>query len=48
MMGLAPYGEPRYTDRILEHLISLNPDGSFALNMRYFNYLGGLTMINQL
>ncbi len=47
MMGLAPYGEPRYTDRILEHLISLNPDGSFALNMRYFNYLGGLTMINR-
>jgi carbamoyltransferase len=47
MMGLAPYGKPRYADRILEHLVSLNPDGSFALNMRYFNYLGGLTMINR-
>jgi len=47
MMGLAPYGKPRYAERILEHLVSLNPDGSFALNMRYFNYLGGLTMINQ-
>ncbi|MBN1653183.1 MAG: carbamoyltransferase [Deltaproteobacteria bacterium] len=47
MMGLAPYGKPRYARRILDHVVSLNPDGSFRLNMRYFNYLGGLTMTNQ-
>lgn len=44
MMGLAPYGRPIYAERIKEHLIDLKPDGSFALNMKYFNYLGGLTM----
>jgi carbamoyltransferase len=44
VMGLAPYGEPRYLDRILEHLIDLRDDGSFRMNMRYFNYCQGLTM----
>src|SRR5262249_29760758 len=44
VMGLAPYGEPRYVDRILEHLIDLRDDGSFRMNMRYFNYCQGLTM----
>ena len=46
VMGLAPYGEPRYTDLIYEHLIDLKEDGSFKLNMRYFNYCAGLTMTN--
>ena len=46
LMGLAPYGEPRYVDRIREHLIDLRSDGSFRLNMDYFGYLGGLTMTN--
>ncbi len=46
VMGLAPYGEPRYVDRILKELVSLNEDGSFKLNMRYFDYLGGLKMTN--
>jgi len=45
VMGLAPYGRPRYAERILDKLVSLNDDGSFKLDMRYFNYLGGLTMI---
>lgn len=44
LMGLAPYGEPRYADLIREHLIDIRPDGSFALDMRYFNYVAGLTM----
>ncbi len=44
VMGLAPYGEPKYVDLILEHLIDLKDDGSFRLNQRYFDYLGGLTM----
>jgi carbamoyltransferase len=44
LMGLAPYGRPVYRDAILEHLIDLKPDGSFRLNMRYFNYCQGLTM----
>jgi len=44
VMGLAPYGEPRYLDRILEHLVDLRDDGSFRMNMRYFNYCQGLTM----
>jgi len=38
LMGLAPYGEPRYKDRIIEHLLDLKPDGSFRLNMDYFAY----------
>ncbi len=44
VMGLAPYGEPKYLDLILEHLMELREDGSFKLNQKYFNYLGGLTM----
>lgn len=44
VMGLAPYGEPRYVDVILRELVDLREDGSFTLNQRYFNYLGGLTM----
>ena len=44
LMGLAPYGEPRYVDRLLEHVMDLREDGSFKLDMRYFNYLAGLTM----
>lgn len=47
MMGLAPYGEPRYRDQILSTLIDLKADGSFKLNMEYFNYCAGLTMINK-
>jgi carbamoyltransferase len=46
VMGLAPYGEPRYVDTILEKLVRLEEDGSFKLDMRYFNYLHGLTMTN--
>jgi carbamoyltransferase len=46
LMGLAPYGEPKYVDRILEHLIDLKEDGSFKLNMKYFGYCTGLTMTN--
>ncbi len=46
LMGLAPYGEPRYADRILEHLIDLREDGSFRMDMRYFGYLSGLKMTN--
>ena len=44
LMGLAPYGEPRYADLILEKLLDLKEDGSFRMNMEYFNYCGGLTM----
>lgn len=44
LMGLAPYGRPVYADAILEHLIDLKPDGSFWLDMAYFNYCQGLTM----
>jgi carbamoyltransferase len=44
VMGLAPYGEPKYADRIYEHLLDLKDDGSFTLDQQYFNYLGGLTM----
>jgi carbamoyltransferase len=47
LMGLAPYGQPIYKDAILEHLIDLRPDGSFWLNMDYFNYCQGLTMTNR-
>jgi len=46
VMGLAPYGEPKYRDLILEHLINVKEDGSFRLDMRYFNYCTGLTMTN--
>jgi carbamoyltransferase len=44
LMGLAPYGDPRYAGVIREHLIDLKQDGSFRLNMEYFNYCSGLTM----
>ncbi len=44
VMGLAPYGEPKYLDLIYEELLDLKEDGSFRLNQRYFDYLGGLTM----
>jgi len=47
LMGLAPYGEPKYRELILEKLIDLKPDGSFKLNMEYFNYCAGLTMTNR-
>ncbi len=46
VMGLAPYGEPRYVDVILEQLLDLREDGSFRLNQEFFNYLSGLTMTN--
>jgi carbamoyltransferase len=45
-MGLAPYGEPTYADVIREHLIDIKSDGSFRLNLDYFNYCTGLTMTN--
>ncbi len=47
VMGLAPYGEPKYVDTILKELIDLRPDGSLRLNMRYFNFCQGLTMTNR-
>jgi carbamoyltransferase len=47
LMGLAPYGRPIYRDIILEHLLDLKPDGSFWLDMAYFNYCQGLTMTNR-
>ena len=47
LMGLAPYGEPRYVDRIKDNLLDLKEDGSFRLNMDYFGYLDGLTMTNE-
>ena len=46
VMGLAPYGEPKYKDLIYEHLIDVKDDGSFKLDMNYFNYCAGLTMTN--
>jgi carbamoyltransferase len=47
LMGLAPYGTPRYAQKILDHIIDLKPDGSFHLNLDYFNYCTGLTMTNR-
>jgi len=44
VMGLAPYGEPRYAQLILDHVLDLKPDGSFRLDQSYFNYSTGLTM----
>ncbi|MBK9307119.1 MAG: carbamoyltransferase [Nitrospira sp.] len=44
VMGLAPYGEPKYVKQIYDHLLDLKPDGTFHLNMDYFNYCTGLTM----
>lgn len=46
LMGLAPYGEPRYRDMILDNLIDLKDDGTFRLNLDYFDYCTGLTMTN--
>jgi len=46
VMGLAPYGEPKYVQQIYDHLIDLKEDGSFHLNLKYFNYMSGLTMTN--
>ncbi len=46
VMGLAPYGEPKYHDLILDRLLDLKEDGSFRMNMDYFDYLGGFTMTN--
>ena len=46
LMGLAPYGEPRYADLILDKLLDLKEDGTFRLDMQYFNYCTGLTMTN--
>jgi carbamoyltransferase len=46
VMGLAPYGQPKYVDTIFDKLVELRDDGSFKLDMTYFNYLSGLTMTN--
>ncbi|NOZ46042.1 MAG: carbamoyltransferase [Chlorobi bacterium] len=46
LMGLAPYGQPKYIDKIRDYLVTINEDGSFALDMDYFNYTTGLTMTN--
>ncbi|MEW6261673.1 MAG: carbamoyltransferase [Thermodesulfobacteriota bacterium] len=46
LMGLAPYGEPKYVDLMLEELVDLKADGSFKLNLKYFDYVAGLTMTN--
>lgn len=46
VMGLAPYGQPKYVKLIKDHLIDIKEDGSFALDMSYFNYCTGLTMTN--
>ena len=48
LMGLAPYGQPKYVDMILDNLLDLKDDGTFRLNMKYFNYTTGLTMTNKL
>ena len=47
LMGLAPYGEPKYVDAILKEIVDLREDGSFKLNMKYFDYCVGLKMINK-
>lgn len=47
VMGLAPYGEPKYKKLIYDHLIDVKDDGSFRMNMEYFNYSAGLTMTNE-
>jgi carbamoyltransferase len=46
VMGLAPYGEPKFASRILEHLVDLKSDGTFRLNLDFFDYCTGLTMTN--
>ena len=47
LMGLAPYGKPKYIDQILNYLIDLKDDGTFILDQKYFNYSTGLTMTNE-
>jgi carbamoyltransferase len=47
VMGLAPYGEPKYAQKIFDHLIDLKADGSFRLDLSYFNYCTGLTMTSE-
>ena len=47
VMGLAPYGEPRFAQTILDHLVDLKDDGSFRLNQEYFDYCTGLRMTNE-
>jgi carbamoyltransferase len=47
LMGLAPYGEPRYVDAILDRIVDLKPDGSLWLDMSYFNYCQGMTMTSE-
>ncbi|RIK73326.1 MAG: hypothetical protein DCC68_25095 [Planctomycetota bacterium] len=47
LMGLAPYGEPKYRQQILDHLIDVKDDGSFRMDMSYFNYCQGLTMTSE-
>jgi carbamoyltransferase len=47
VMGLAPYGQPRYVQTILDHLIDLKPDGTFRLDLSYFDYCTGLRMTNE-
>lgn len=47
VMGLAPYGEPKYVQQIYDNLIDLKDDGSFHLNLKYFDYMSGLTMTNE-
>ncbi len=47
VMGLAPYGEPKYVKLLLDNVVNLREDGSLTLNQKYFNYLGGLTMTNR-
>jgi len=48
VMGLAPYGEPKYVKQIYDNLIDLKEDGSYHLNLKYFDYMAGLTMTNEL
>ena len=47
LMGLAPYGEPKYVDLMLSEIMDLKEDGSFKLNLKYFNYVSGLTMTSK-
>ncbi len=47
VMGLAPYGQPKYVQKIYDNLLDLKPDGTFRMNMDYFNYCTGLTMTNE-
>jgi len=47
LMGLAPYGQPKYAQLIRDHLVDVKPDGSFRLNLSYFDYCTGLKMTNQ-